>query len=397
MTEYNKLTDKLINQIERTFGAETVIYNDKFALEPFGKDEGAEFFALPELVFTPQDESNIKEILEIALKNKVPLTVRGGGTGVTGAAVPIFGGIVLNMQKLNKILDIDKKNFCVETQVGVINKVLQDAVEKEGLFYPPDPNSLDNCTIGGNIATCAGGPRAVKYGITRNYVYNINAIFPNGAISNYGGRYEKTATGYNLTHLLIGSEGTLAIFYRAVLKLLLYPNKVIDLLALFKSFEDASNAIPKILAKNLQISVCEFIDNRAIKYSEKFLNSKFQYSDEAAAQLLIQVDGFDEEEVEKISERCAELLLEFNALDVFIASDKKNKEKLWGMRRNLRDALKHIGKDKLGEDVTVPRSRISELLIGARKIGKLHKINVVSYGHTGDGNVHINVVKDDLS
>ncbi|MBP7653067.1 FAD-binding protein [Candidatus Dependentiae bacterium] len=393
---YNKVTDKTEDFLISLCGKENVVRKDIVSLSAYSKDESEVLPVMPEIAVIPRSTDIIVEIVKYLAYEKIPITVRGGGTSVTGGSIPVFGGAVISTAGLNQIIDIDKENFCAVVQPGIILRDFDTLVENENLFYPPDPNSIDTCSLGGNAAVSAGGPRALKYGITRNYILNLKTVFPDCTISNYSGKYEKVSTGYNLNHMIIGSEGTLGIISEMIVKLIPKPPVVIDMLVPFAKFEDAAKIIPEVINKNFGLAVCEFIDSDSIKYSEKFLNKKFQYSDEAEAQLLIQIDGFDENEINKKIESAGEIFLNNGALDVFVASDEKTKNKIWEMRRTLRDALKHIGKEKIGEDVVVPRNRIPDLLNGIKIIGNDTGIKVAAYGHAGDGNVHVNVVKDDM-
>lgn len=393
---YKILTDKLLQKAEMLFGSENIIKSDNDKIITFGKDESECSARIPDLVISVQTLEHIKTAICYASENDIPITPRGCGTGVTGASIPVFGGIILDISGMNKIIDIDKSNFCAVVQPGIILKNLHTTVESENLFFPPDPNSLESCSIGGNIAASAGGPRAMKYGIVRDYVWNLKTVFPNGTLADYSGRYNKVSTGYNLNHLLIGSEGTLGIIGEATLKLIPKPIATIDMLVPFEKFSDAARIIPDLIHKSKCLAVCEFIDNQAIKYSEKFLNKKFEYSEIAEAQLLLQFDGDKIEEINQEIEKAGELLLSNKALDIFIAEDIKSKNKIWEMRRTLRDALKHLGKNKISEDVVVPRNKITELLQGCKKVSQEIQIKIVCYGHTGDGNVHVNIVQDDM-
>jgi len=393
---YNKITDKIENKIIEICGKNNVICRNEPDLPAYSKDESEAPPYLPEIAVIPDNSEIIPDLANYLNFEKIPITVRGGGTSVTGGCLPVFGGVVLSTARLNKIIDLDKKNFCAVVQPGIVLRDFDNRVESEGLFFPPDPNSIDSCSLGGNAAVSAGGPRALKYGITRNYILNLKTVFPDGTISNYGGKYEKVSTGYNLNHLITGSEGTLGIILEMTVKLIPKPLIVNDMLVPFGKFEDAAEIIPELMNKNLGMAVCEFIDSESIKYSERFLNKKFQYSDEAEAQLLVQFDGFDETEVTKSVETAGEIFLNNGALDVFVASDEKTKNKIWEMRRTMRDALKHIGKEKIGEDVVVPRNKIPDLLNGIKKIGRETGIKTAAYGHSGDGNVHVNVVRDDM-
>jgi glycolate oxidase len=394
---YNKISSNIISLLSSIYGKDCIIHNDDISLSSYASDESYLQSVLPEIVVFPETTQQIKETVKIANQEKIPVTVRGGGSGVTGAAIPIHHGILISTKKMNHILEIDEENLTVTTEPGIILENLHKAVETKNLFYPPDPNSLDTCSIGGNLATSAGGPRCIKYGITRDYVVGTKAVMANGEIIKFGGKFNKISTGYNLNHLLIGSEGTLGIITEIILQLIPKPLYTIDMLVPFDKIENASKLVPKLLKMDFKPAIIEYIDKKSIQYSEKFLDKKFQYSDEAEAQLLIEIDGFNKDVLDDTVEKFGELLLENGAIDVFIAEQQKEKDKIWEMRRTLREAIKHIGKEKFGEDVVVPPSKIPEILSECKKLSKKLGIDIISYGHIGDGNVHINVVKNNLT
>lgn len=396
-TNYKKITNSHIKTLQQIYDKNAMIYNNEVDLSSYANDESYLKAVLPEVVVFPTEINQIIETIKLANIEKIPITPRGGGSGVTGAAIPIFGGILISTKKMNKIIEIDEKNLTATIESGIILENFHNAVEKENLFYPPDPNSLDTCSIGGNLATSAGGPRCIKYGITRDYVLETKSVLADGCQINYGGKFNKISTGYNLNQLLIGSEGTLGIITEIILKLIPKPLYSIDLLVPFEKIEKASKIVPKLLKMDFKPAIIEYIDKRSIQYSEKFLNKKFQYSNEAEAQLLLEIDGFNKELLDETIEKMGEILLENGAIDIFVAENRKEKDKIWEMRRTLREAIKHIGKEKFGEDVVVPPANIPELLRKCNKISQKLQIDIISYGHIGDGNVHVNVVRNDMN
>jgi glycolate oxidase len=297
---------------------------------------------------------------------------------------------------MNRVLEIDKDNLMVTVEPGVITGDLHRAVEAEGLFYPPDPASLDSCFIGGNIAEGAGGPRAVKYGVTKDYVCGLEAVLPSGEIINLGGKVVKNVTGYNLIQLLIGSEGTLAIVTKIILRLIPLPKVQIDLLVPYDDFQAAADTVSDIIAHHIVPTTIEFFERDSMLAVQRLLGRTVPYSD-AAAQLLIQLDGNRQEAVDADYEVVGELCLEHGAQDVLVAQDQRTRDRLWEARRLIIEALNHESPINHMEDVVVPRAEIPALLRGVKAIGAKHEARVISFGHAGDGNVHINVLKDDIS
>ena len=323
------------------------------------------------------------------------MTPRGAGYGLSGGAVPLCGGIVLSLERMNRVLEIDKENLMVTVEPGLITGDLHRAVEEEGLFYPPDPASLDSCTIGGNVAEGAGGPRAVKYGVTRDFVRGLEAVFPSGEIVQMGGKRVKDVTGYSLLHLLIGSEGTLAVVTKIILRLLPKPRYQVDLLVPFSSFDAAAQTVSAIIENRTIPTAIEFMEQDSLLAVERLLERELPFR-EAAAQLLIQIDGNHRDAVDADFEAVAEICLDNGAIDVLVARDTRSRDRLWEARRLIIDALKHESPINHMEDVVVPRAQIPALLHGIREIGAELGVRVVSFGHSGDGNVHVNVLKDDL-
>ena len=338
----------------------------------------------------------VSEIFRLAQRERIPVTPRGAGYGLSGGAVPVQGGIVLSTEKMNRILEIDRKNLMVTVEPGVITGDIHRAVEAEGLFYPPDPASLDSCSIGGNVAEGAGGPRAVKYGITKDYVCGLEAVLPSGEIIRSGGKLVKNVTGYSLIQLLIGSEGTLAVVTQIILRLLPLPKVQVDLLVPFDDFQAAADTVSDIIAHRILPTTMEFMEQDSILAVERLLEKPVPFND-AAAHLLIQLDGNVQEAVEAEMETVGDLCLEHGARDVLVAQDRPTRERLWEARRMIIEALNHESPVNHMEDVVVPRAEIHRLLKGIKEIAGSHGVRIINFGHAGDGNVHVNVLNDGLA
>lgn len=391
---YNKVDVAIVEAVQEIAGQRNVLV-DAEALEPYTHDEVVGLSADPEVVVRVTSAEQVAEIIKLAQRERVPVTPRGAGYGLSGGAVPVQGGIVLSLEKMNRILEIDKENLMITVEPGVITGDLHRAVEEEGLFYPPDPASLDSCTIGGNIAEGAGGPRAVKYGVTKDYVCGLEAVLPSGEIVHMGGKRVKDVTGYNLIQLLIGSEGTLAVVTKIILRLLPRPRYCVDLLVPFDDFGPATQTVSDIIEHRIVPATIEFMEQDSVLAVERLLGRELPFR-EAAAQLLIQVDGNHQESLDAEYEAVAELCLDNGAIDVLVAKDSRTRDRLWEARRLIIDALNNESPLNHMEDVVVPRAQLPALLEGIQEIATRLKVRIVSFGHAGDGNVHVNVLKDDL-
>ncbi len=391
---YQPMTPAIMQALAAIVGPEQILA-DAETLQRYGHDETVGLHAEPEVVVRPTSAKQISAILRLANRERIPVTPRGAGFGLSGGAVPVLGGIVLSLERMRRILEIDRENLMVTVQPGVITGDIHRAVEAEGLFYPPDPASLDSCTIGGNIAENAGGPRAVKYGITRHWVCGLEAVWPTGEIVRLGGKLVKNVTGYDLLHLLIGSEGTLAVVTQIILRLIPLPPVRVDLLVPFDRFADAARTVSAIIEARIVPSAIEFMQRDSVLACQRLLEKELPFSD-AAAHLLIQFDGQRKEEVDALVERVAELCLEHGARDVLVAADTHTRDRLWEARRAIIDALNHESPVNHMEDVTVPRAQIPALLAGIQALSERHEVRMITFGHAGDGNVHVNVLKDNL-
>ena len=391
---YNKVDPEVIAELRQIMGEGQVLLSRE-DMEPYTHDEVVGLRADPEVVVRPTSAEQIAAVFKLAQRKRIPVTPRGAGWGLSGGAVPVCGGIVLSLEKMNRILEIDKDNLMVTVEPGVITGNIHRAVEAEGLFYPPDPASLDSCSIGGNIAEGAGGPRAVKYGTTMHFVCGLEAVLPSGDIITCGGKLVKNVTGYNMVQLLIGSEGTLAIVTKIILRLLPLPKEQIDLLVPYDNFQDAADTVSDIIAQRIVPTTIEFMERDSMLAVEQLLDREVPF-DDAAAHLLIQLDGNRREQVDADMEVVGDLCLQHGARDVLVARDRPTRDRLWEARRKIIEALKHASPINHMEDVVVPRSEIPPLLKGIREIAQKHGVRIISFGHAGDGNVHVNVLKDDL-
>ncbi len=347
----------------------------------------------PDLVIFPRNEKDISEVLKYCNERKITVTPRGAGSGFTGGALPVKGGVLLSVEKhMNKILEIDMENMVAVVQPGVINKDLQREVEKLGLFYPPDPASQEYSTIGGNVSENAGGMRAAKYGITKDYVMALRAVLPNGDIIRAGKKTIKDVAGYNLAGILVGSEGTLAVISEITLKLLSKPKLTKTAMGIFLSVEDAMNAVYKSLAKGANPVAMEFLDNLTIRaVEEKF---KKNLPTDAGAILISDIDGNVEEEINYQISLLEKFFKENGCIEFKVAKDEKEASDIWFARRNASQSITIYGSKKINEDITVPRSALPKYLKEVDRISKKYDLKIPCFGHTGDGNVHTNVMVD---
>jgi len=393
-SSYREVAPDILEHFKKILGEELVL-SSPADLEPYSHDETEDLHFLPQVVLKPTTTLQVSQIMKICFDNNIPVTPRGGGTGLSGGALPIYGGVVLSTEKMNRILEIDAQNSMAVVEPGVITEILQNEVEKVGLFYPPDPASKGSCFIGGNIAECAGGPRALKYGVTKDYVYGLEAVLPSGEIINTGGKLLKNVSGYNLVQLLIGSEGTLGIVTKIILKLIPLPQYRKTILVPFNSIEAATICLTQIFTSKIIPCAAEFLEKKAVQAAEKKFEKKIPHSD-CEALLLLAVDGNDESILEKEIEKIGEVCLNNGAVDVFLAETKEQQEELWKMRRSISEAVKSISIYK-EEDTVVPRAAIPDLMRVLKEVEKKYEINIICYGHAGDGNIHANIIKENMS
>ena len=374
-------------------GAEYV-KTDAESLELHGQDETEDLLFLPSVVVEPANTAEVSAIMRYANEHGLPVTPRGGGTGLSGGSLPVAGGIVLSMRRFNRIIEIDRQNLQATVEPGVITQKFQEEVEAAGLSYPPDPASKGSCFIGGNVAECAGGPHAVKYGITKDYVLAIEAVLPNGDIFTTGARVLKNVSGYNVTQLIIGSEGTLAVITKIYVRLIPITRIRKVVLVAFNTLEDAAAAVASIFQRGITPSALEFLERAAVQAAEERQGKKFPNS-EAAAQLLIEVDGNHEEALTEEITAIAEVVEQHNAADILLAEDRAKVEEVWALRRGIGEAVKGISAYK-EEDTVVPRANLPQLVKGVKEICAKYGLTSICYGHAGDGNVHVNILKNTL-
>jgi len=394
--KYNIITPRIIETLIKIVGEEYVLF-DKESLEEYAHDETEDLKYFPEVVVKPKTPKQISEILKLSNLELVPVTPRGAGTGLSGGALPVNKGILMSMERFDKILDIDERNLQATVEPGVITQVFQDAVKEKGLFYPPDPASKGSCFIGGNLAENSGGPKAVKYGVVKDYVLNLEVVLPTGDIIWTGANVLKNSTGYNLTQLLVGSEGTLGIITKAVFRLI--PNPKHDLLILvpFYATEDACLAVSSIFKAGVTPSGMELMERDALLWGAEYLNDySLSIPDKIEAHLLIEVDGNDIDVLFKECEVITNTLSDFNCGEILFADDSVQKDKLWKIRRVVGEAVKSKSIYK-EEDTVVPRAELPQLLKGVKRIGDKYGFKSVCYGHAGDGNLHVNIIKGDMT
>jgi len=363
---------------------------DEETLTRHAHDETEDLLHRPEVVVSPRSEEEVRALLALAARRRFPVTPQGGLTGLSGGALAVGGGVALDLTRMNRILEVDRENMFAVVEPGVVTQALHERVESEGLFYPPDPASRGSCTIGGNIAENAGGPRAAKYGTTGRYVSGLRVVLAGGAVLALGGKNRKDVAGYDLVSLFVGSEGTLGVVTQATLRLLPSPSHRRLLWASFAEEEKALAAVPLLFAEGREPSACEFMERRAAEVSAASL--AIQLPADAEGHLFVEADGFDEGTVERDAERFGEILLEAGARDVVLAVSEPEQRQLWRLRRAVGEAVKRLG-PYAEEDCSVPRTRLAELFRTVREIAGRHGLLVVSYGHAADGNIHVNVVE----
>ena len=362
--------------------------------ERYARDENPTLFARPEAVALVRSAGEIASILKLANRKRFPVVPRGAGTGLTGGALAVRGGLIVSLERMRRLREIDRENLMATAEPGIVTGNLHAAVEAQGLFYPPDPASSDRCSLGGNIAEDAGGPRAVKYGVTRDYVRGVTAVLPEGSIVSYGGKLMKNVTGYNLLHLLLGSEGTLGIVTEATVSLLPLPRLRRAILAVFPASETAVAVVTRLLIGGARPAAIEFLDSTCLRIAREVMPEN-ALSPAADAQLLIEVDGDDERAVRRQAREVESICRKAGARDLRPARNDGERERLWAVRRKMREALKTRSPFIVGQDVVVPRTAVAALVRGIGRIGKEARLEIACFGHAGDGNIHVNFLKCD--
>ncbi|MFS8617190.1 MAG: FAD-linked oxidase C-terminal domain-containing protein [Solitalea sp.] len=392
---YRKLGEEGIRELQQIVGRDYV-FTDASTLTLYSRDETEDLSFLPEAVVKPADAGQIAAILSWCNARRVPVTPRGAGTSLSGSALPIHGGLVLSLERLNRILKIDERNLQATVESGVITQVLMDAVAERGLLYPIDPASKGSCFIGGNIAHGSGGPRVVKYGTIRDYILNLEVVLPSGEIIQTGANTLKNASGYSLTQLMIGSEGTLGIVTKAVLKLIPRASHSVVLFASFPTNEDACQAVSAIFRAGLTPSALEFMEREGVEWVMEHDAVDFNLKPGVEAYLLIEVDGRDRDHLFVDCEKIAGVLEQHGCDEVLVAESAAEKEAFWKIRHTLPHSVKanSIYKE---EDTVVPRAELPALIKGIKEIGTRYGFQSVCYGHAGDGNLHVNIIKGSMS
>jgi glycolate oxidase len=391
---YRPVDGSIVGRLIEIAGPKAV-FSDEDTLNIYSKDETVGLFHRPEVVVKPTTSKEILEIMRLASLENIPITPRGKGTGLSGGAIPVCGGIVLSCERMERIHDIDHENLMVITEPGIITGELQKAVEAESLFYPPDPASLESCSIGGNVAEGAGGSRAVKYGTTKDYVNGLEVVLPSGEMVVTGGKVVKDVTGYNLTQLITGSEGTMAIITRIILRLIPLPKLRNDLLVPYQSIDQAAQTVSEIIRDRIVPTAIEFMERNSFELAENFTKRKLAFRD-AAAHLLITLDGDHEEALKEYQNRIGEICERHGAYDILVANSSTARERMWEGRKCLFEAANHFGTVYKSLDVVVPRSLIPGLIRKIHEISERYRIKGMSFGHAGDGNVHVLLFKGEL-
>lgn len=386
---YTKINNRIIAQLKNIVGALHVI-TDIDTRANFAHDETPRYHSMPEVVLKPATTEEISRIMRLANKHVIPVTPRGGGTCLSGGAIPVHGGIVLSLERMNHIKEIDTDNLMVIVEPGVITENLDKELNKHGLFFPPDPVSLDSCMIGGNIAECAGGPRAMKYGVTKNYVLGIEVVLANGTIQRYGGKLLKNVTGYDIIDLIVGSEGTLAIVTEATLRVLSLPSVIVDLFIPFPGVQDATGFAIAVLQAGYEPAAIEFMEGDVYRMAQRYLGRKLPYP-EGNGHVIVEIHGNDRKHIRATYDAIGEIALKHGAFDVLVAESARDREKIWEPRKKASEALKNESIPVAREDLVVPKDRIPELIKRLREHALCHKAQLYAFGHLGDGNIHADV------
>ena len=396
MTMPENYTENCRKIFEKLLPAERIHFEGE-VMDFFSKDETEDLCFRPWVVAEPESVEEVSSLVKAAFDHDIPVTPGGARTGLSGGALAVNGGLVLSLRRMNRILNIDLKNNQVVVEPGVITEVLQNAVEEKGLYYAVDPASKGTCTIGGNLAENSGGPRAVKYGVTKDWVLNLQVVLADGQVIETGANTLKNSTGYNLTALMVGSEGTLGVITRATLKLLPLPKFSALMFVPFRNVSDACRTVSEIFLSGETPSALEFMESDAMVMTQEFTGNKEIHLDpDDEAYLLIEVDGANEEEIMPQCERILSVLELQSAGEVLFAQSSDEKDKLWYLRRRVGEAVKASSIYK-EEDTVVPRARLPELMSAVKSLGQEYGFRSICYGHAGDGNLHINILRDDLS
>jgi glycolate oxidase len=393
---FSPVTPEIIAELAGIVGPSFVVHDDPEQLERYSHDEVTEkeYHAMPEVVVRPRTADEIARIMKLANRERIPVTPRGGGSGLSGGAVPLFGGIALSLDRMNQIIEIDPENMVAVVEPGVITNEIDAAAKEHGLFFAGYPMSLQSCFIGGNVAENAGGGKAVKYGVTGRYIIGLQVVTPEGEIAEFGGKLVKNVTGYDMIGLMVGSEGTLGIFTKIIIKLLPRPTKIVDLLVLFKDAETAIKMVPTIMTRaRIVPTAIEFMDRHCVRASCEYLNESIPYAN-AEAMLLIELDGNSKAQLEEEYEAVGELCLQNGAIEVYVADNHTTQERIWSVRRNIAEAFMVVSPHQSLEDICVPVANIAKIIPELDRLSRKYDIQVPCYGHAGDGNLHATPVKN---
>ena len=394
---FRPVTPAIVEELKSIVGEQHILFDDQEKLKEYSHDEVAEemYHGLPEVVVKPNSTQEIAAIMKLANRELIPVTPQGAKSGLSGGGVPIMGGILMSFERMNRILEIDRTNMMATAEPGIITNDFSAAVEKEGLFFAGYPMSLLTCYLGGNVANNAGGGKAVKYGVTSRYILGLEVVLPSGEIAFYGGKRVKDVTGYNMVQLMVGSEGTLGIFTKIVVKLIPLPKAKTDMMVLFKDLDLAIAIVPKIMTEvGVTPTGIEFMDRLTLETSCKHLGESLEQYKNAGAFLIIEVDGNDAEQVLNDSLDIGDYCMQNGAIDAFVAQTPSDQEKIWKLRRNAAEAFKAISPRQTLEDIVVPMSEIPRVLPVLEGLSIKYDVFIPCYGHAGDGNLHVTVVKN---
>ena len=392
---YQAVSPEVVAALRDLVGDKHVLFDEPERMERYAHDEvaGAEYAHMPDVVVKPDGADEIAEILRLANRERIPVTPRGAGSGLSCGAVPVYGGILLSLERMDRILEIDTENMTITVEPGLVTNEINEAVREHGLFYAGYPMSLESCFVGGNVAENAGGGRAIKYGVTGRYVLGLEVVLPTGEIVQLGGKRVKDVTGYDLIHLTVGSEGTLGVFTQITLRLVPLPAARAVLLVPFADLPTAIGAVPQVMTQGQLVPASvEFMDRLSVETAYRFLDERPPHSD-IGAMLLIEVDGYDREQVEQQMEIVAELCLDAGALDVYVGNTPDTERRMWRPRQMLAEAFKAISPVQSLEDIVVPLAQIPDLMPELERLSDKYGVLIPCYGHAGDGNLHATPVK----
>jgi glycolate oxidase len=393
MTQYNPVTPRIVEKLKQILHEKNVI-TDPQKIDPYSRDEVADihYHHQPDVVVFPTCTEQAAAVVKLANEELIPVVPRGAGTGLACGAVPILGGIVLSLEKMNKIIEVNTDSLYMIVEAGVRTADVQNVAAKHGLYYAGDPCSSDSCFIGGNVATNAGGNKAIRYGTTRNQVYAIEVVTPKGEIGCFGGRLHKNSTGYCLEQLIIGSEGTLGIVTTITLKLIPAAKASMDFLAVFSDPGDAIDMVGYLAKAGIRATCLEFMENSAVKCAEVFLNEKQPYSDQGGNYLIITVEGNSEAELEDVAVQLDEMCTEKGAMALLVP----NSEKIWKVRKSIAEAVRHESLVYSSEDVVVPVDQLPATLAEMNRICQRYNAASRTVSHAGDGNIHLMILKNEI-